>query len=99
MTHTSEREESLALLGLRAGSSDGAVRGAWRALAATNHPDVGGDPDHFLRLTAARDRLLAGRGATSPGGPVVIVSRPTFIAQLLRPIRRRIDRRLNPRVH
>ena len=99
MSPSHEGDDPWAVLGLRAGSSDRAVRGAWRALAAEHHPDVGGDPDHFLRLTAARDRLLAGRRHPATGGAVVVVSRPTFASQLLRPIRRRIDRRLNPRVH
>lgn len=37
----------------------GAVRDAYRAAARTAHPDNGGDPDEFRRLTEARDLLLA----------------------------------------
>lgn len=36
----------------------GAVRSAYRQLAAKHHPDAGGDPARFDQLTQARDRLL-----------------------------------------
>jgi hypothetical protein len=35
-----------------------AIRSAYRAEARQHHPDAGGDPQRFERLTAARDRLL-----------------------------------------
>lgn len=37
-----------------------AVRSAYRIAAKTHHPDAGGDPDTFRRLTEARDLLLGG---------------------------------------
>lgn len=37
-----------------------AVTATYRWLAKQHHPDVGGDPELFRRLTAARDLLLAG---------------------------------------
>lgn len=37
-----------------------AVAQAFRNAAKKHHPDVGGDPELFRRLTAARDLLLAG---------------------------------------
>lgn len=33
----------------------------WREAAKVHHPDAGGDPETFKRLTAARDLLLAAR--------------------------------------
>lgn len=35
------------------------ARGLWREAAKTQHPDVGGDPELFRQLTAARDLLEA----------------------------------------
>lgn len=35
-----------------------AVQQAWRAAAKTHHPDAGGDPAVFRRLTDARDVLI-----------------------------------------
>lgn len=45
------------LLGVAADASAEDVRRAFRALAKTAHPDVGGDPDHFRRLRDAHDTL------------------------------------------
>lgn len=87
------------VLGLRPGASPEAVARAWRTLAARHHPDAGGDPDLFRELVAARDRLTA--SATSSRWSqerVTVVARPTRAVRMLRPLRRRIDRRLNPRV-
>lgn len=38
------------------------ARSLWREAAKTLHPDVGGDPDLFRRLTEARDLLLREAG-------------------------------------
>jgi len=38
--------------------NESAIRSAYRKLAAEHHPDRGGDPPAFQRLTEARDRLL-----------------------------------------
>lgn len=51
-------------LGTTLGLFDGypnAVQAAYRAAAKRVHPDVGGDPDLFRRLTAARDLLIGQR--------------------------------------
>lgn len=37
------------------------IEGAWRSLAGKHHPDRGGSPEAFHRLTKARDALLLGR--------------------------------------
>jgi hypothetical protein len=54
-----EREQAgrtwTALLG-----NAGAIGQAYRAAAAKTHPDVGGDPAVFRRVTAARDLLIRG---------------------------------------
>ena len=83
------------LLGVRPGATADEVARAWRALAARHHPDVGGDAAHFRDLVAARDRLLA---LTRNPAPVLVVRRPSPAARLIRPLRRRIDRRIHPRV-
>jgi len=93
-------DDPWAVLGLRRGATPDAVSSAWRALVVRHHPDAGGDPERFRELIAARDRLASrttGTGDTR--GPVLVVTRPNRVARLLRPLRRRIDRRLNPRVH
>ncbi len=84
-------------LGLRPGASAEEVAQAWRRAAARHHPDAGGDPERFRQLVAARDRLLA-LARTPTADRVHVVPRPSPGARLLRPLRRRIDRRLNPRV-
>lgn len=53
-------------LGTTLGLFDGypnAVQAAYRAAAKRVHPDIGGDPEQFRRLTAARDVLLNGHMA------------------------------------
>ena len=91
-----ERADPWRELGLAPGASADEVGRAWRALAARHHPDVGGDPERFRRLVAARDELVAvGRRA---GEPVSVIARPGPAATLLRPLRRRYDRRFHPRV-
>ncbi len=49
-----------AMLGARDALRDGTLdpHEAWRAAAKFFHPDAGGDPDMFRRLTEARDLLL-----------------------------------------
>jgi hypothetical protein len=83
------------VLGVAPGASAGEVSRAWRSLAARHHPDVGGDPDWFRRLAAARDEL--GRRASRPV-TVTVERRRGPVAAVLIVIRRRIDRRLHPRV-
>jgi hypothetical protein len=63
------REQAAALLAGEPGSpcttgdllnNRDAVMSTYRFLAKRHHPDVGGNPELFRRLTAARDVLLAG---------------------------------------
>ena len=84
-------------LGVRPGASPEEVARAFRRSAARHHPDAGGDPERFRELLAARDRLVATGSAPGPG-TVRFVAGPSRAARLLRPLRRRIDRRLHPRV-
>lgn len=51
--------QALALLGLEEGASPQAIKRAYRRLAKTHHPDLGGDPQAFHRLEAAYRLLLA----------------------------------------
>lgn len=51
-------EEAAAVLGLSGGSwSDDEVRDAYRARAKETHPDQGGDPEEFKRVTEAKGVL------------------------------------------
>lgn len=61
------RSEAAGLLGVDASADPDTVRHAWRMWARVAHPDVGGDPQHFARLDAARRALLEPLpAATSP---------------------------------
>jgi hypothetical protein len=52
------RSEALALLGLEPGASAAVIKRAYRRLAKTHHPDLGGDVEAFRRLDAAYRLLL-----------------------------------------
>jgi hypothetical protein len=52
------RSDALALLGLEPGATAAAIKRAYRRLAKTHHPDLGGDAESFLRLDAAYRSLL-----------------------------------------
>jgi hypothetical protein len=52
------RADAAALLGVDSSADPGTVRHAWRMWARVAHPDVGGDPEHFARLDAARHVLM-----------------------------------------
>ena len=88
-----------AVLGLEPGASPEEVAKAWRALATRHHPDAGGDPEHFRRLVAARDEVARIARRRDRDGEVTVVHRNGRAAALLRPLRRRIDRHLHPRVN
>lgn len=45
------------LLGIRQTASQPEIKAAWRFAAKRSHPDSGGDPDHFIRLTQAYNVL------------------------------------------
>lgn len=48
-----------------------------RALLRRHHPDLGGDPDEFVRLLAALDRDAASPGGTGgTGATTVLTHRP-----------------------
>lgn len=51
-------EVAAALLHVDVEAGPAEVRRAWKRYAAPQHPDVGGDPETFRRLTEARDMLL-----------------------------------------
>ncbi len=55
---TDARQQALALLGLDAGATAAAIKRAYRRLAKTHHPDLGGDVEAFRRLDAAYRSLL-----------------------------------------
>ena len=52
------RSQALALLGLEPGASAAAIKRAYRRLAKSHHPDLGGDAEAFRRLDAAYRSLL-----------------------------------------
>lgn len=52
------RLQALALLGLEPDATAAAIKRAYRRLAKTHHPDLGGDAEAFLRLDAAYRSLL-----------------------------------------
>ena len=56
------------LLGIAPGASPYEIRMAWRQAALRSHPDHGGDPDAFLRLRNAVDRVLSG-GPSADSSP------------------------------
>ena len=47
------------VLGIKADATHVDVEHAYRRLAKSTHPDVGGDPDTFKEIVAARDAMLA----------------------------------------
>lgn len=55
------------LLGVPHDATDAEIRRAFRRLARTVHPDVGGDPERFVALRDAL-RILTGPTTPTPGG-------------------------------
>ena len=53
-----DRDEAARLLGVPVDADATTVRHAYRMWARVAHPDAGGDPVHFARLTQARRALL-----------------------------------------
>ena len=53
------RSQALQLLGLEPGSSQQAIKRAYRRLAKAHHPDLGGDVEAFHRLDAAYRLLIS----------------------------------------
>lgn len=87
------RDEAARLLGVPVDADSHQVRQAYRMWARVAHPDVGGDPLHFARLTQARRILIRPLPwpATSTGGHAVppraplssMVRRPTHLISLV----------------
>ncbi len=63
-----DRSVAAVLLGVPIDADAGEVRRAYRMWVRVAHPDAGGDPLHFARLTQARRTMLrpVPRGTTSP---------------------------------
>lgn len=75
------RAEAAALLGVPLGADAATVRRAYRMWARVAHPDAGGDPAHFARLSQARRIMLAHPSRPVPADPA---PRPP-LAAMLRP--------------
>lgn len=50
-------EDPWAVLHLRPGAPPAIIQAVWRAMAKELHPDRGGDPEEFKRVTAAYEKL------------------------------------------
>jgi hypothetical protein len=76
-------------------SSDPAERRRRRALLRAHHPDLGGDPEEFIRVLAA---MRSGRStaSSSPGDDVRFVRRPRGLARIAAWCRQRRNRRSGP---
>jgi len=76
-----ERRTALEVLGLDDGTDAVLLRRRFRTLARDLHPDRGGDPAAFLRLTAAYelllDELASGSAPARPARPTVARGRPS----------------------
>lgn len=53
-----KRDEAAILLGVSPDADPDTIRRAWRMWARIAHPDLDGDPEHFVRLDTARRILL-----------------------------------------
>jgi|SRR5690554_1440705 len=53
-------EDPWALLHLRPGAPQAIIKAVWRELAKELHPDKGGDPQQFIKVKAAYDKLTKG---------------------------------------
>ncbi|MEZ5342697.1 MAG: hypothetical protein R2706_14990 [Acidimicrobiales bacterium] len=67
------RQNDLAALQLDAGATAGDIRSAYRQRAKACHPDLGGDRDAMIDLSATVERLLSD---TAYGPPMVERRRP-----------------------
>jgi hypothetical protein len=53
------------ILGVRKGASEFEINRAWRDLAKSAHPDVGGTYEQMLRLNTAREEALRQKGTAA----------------------------------
>lgn len=86
-----DRSEARALLGVDRAATAADHDEAFRRLALANHPDTGGDPEHFRRLVRAR-AVLRGEPVVRPAArpaPVVVVPDAPLRHQLLEALGRR----------
>ncbi len=74
-------DQARALLGLEPGYTLPQLEAAFRAHAATSHPDRGGDPEHFKQLVESRFTLISNRDRAHRR--VVVVGRRQPIVRLL----------------
>lgn len=81
-----ERSEAARILGVEVDADAAQVRRAYRLWARSEHPDAGGDPARFARLTQARRTMLRPRAVTArdPGTPPA-PARPPVSAMLRLP--------------
>jgi len=79
-----DRAEAAALLGVSPDADAAQVRRAYRMWARVAHPDAGGNPAHFARLTQARRIMLRPPSRPLPANPA---PRPPLTAMLRRPRR------------
>lgn len=78
-----ERAQAARLLGVPEDAEPALIRRAYRTWARLAHPDAGGDPEHFARLTHARRTLLRPgvfeprpMPAPPPRAPLSVMARP-----------------------
>lgn len=57
---TASTSDDYSILHLRRTAPMVIVEAAWRALAKIHHPDRGGDPEEFKRISAAYERIKDG---------------------------------------
>ena len=59
--------ECLRVLGVNSGSTDDHIKQAFRKLAKTHHPDLGGNADRFVKIQQAYEKLMDPTFRKGPG--------------------------------
>ena len=70
------RDEAFIILGCALGSGQADIKSAYRKLVLIHHPDKGGSPQKFMRLTEAYDLLLSGKPDSAKPQPQPQQQRP-----------------------